>query len=375
MIRPAAQAISQLHGEKMGTQTISVTLHEPRKLRPEKLMERELNAEPTSYGRRVTTPRGPASPFRDGKRGKREDVDVNGARDTIRTLSPASRRVALGHRISSFVRRYMIQHGIPDEYLEPAVKALVRQDLALIPLLHDFSALEAKMAETLSVLQDDPENAINLCVNLPARAEMVIGNEASPKMDITDKQTSLRTEVKRMSPDEIDDVVPVMLRMMEPRDIDRCLENDSFLARRYNTAKKELNRRQESFDTDDTGRSSPVQPDTPAGRINLNGRSPEVTSLAPLAIDGLTISKFALMTVHEMTHHLEGSQGAEIYEKLNIPFPGSVERDINEAFKSATLCKTVLQRKLDITHRIVQACEVSSAWAYDFRLTVIRLAV
>lgn len=73
--------------------------------------------------------------------------------DIIRSYTPVSRKAALDQRVRPVVKAYVQVHKIPDFYLEPTIKALADDDLALIPLLHDHEGLVAKIAETISDLQ------------------------------------------------------------------------------------------------------------------------------------------------------------------------------------------------------------------------------
>lgn len=60
--RVAAHAIATMNGTMVGKQVISVTLHEPRKVRPEKLAERRASISPVAYGRSKVISRRSSSP-------------------------------------------------------------------------------------------------------------------------------------------------------------------------------------------------------------------------------------------------------------------------------------------------------------------------
>ena len=59
-----------MDGQTIGKAIIAVTLHEPRKLRPEKIVERRANGVPTMYGRKAPGVRRSTSPQRTDRRGR-----------------------------------------------------------------------------------------------------------------------------------------------------------------------------------------------------------------------------------------------------------------------------------------------------------------
>jgi hypothetical protein len=70
--RAAAHAINVMNNTKVGKQIISVTLHEPRKLRPEKIAERIAQGVPMGFGRNGSGlgTRRSSSPIRTDRRGR-----------------------------------------------------------------------------------------------------------------------------------------------------------------------------------------------------------------------------------------------------------------------------------------------------------------
>ncbi len=72
MFISASHAIRTMNGTVVGSQTISVTLHEPRKIRPEKLAERQAMETSVHYGRQGHMSRRSASPIRTDRRGRSE---------------------------------------------------------------------------------------------------------------------------------------------------------------------------------------------------------------------------------------------------------------------------------------------------------------
>jgi hypothetical protein len=72
----AAHAITEMDGRQVGSQSIAVTLHEPRKLRPEKVAERGAHSRPLGRLNGLVNRRS-SSPLR----GMRRPRDVSSMRD------------------------------------------------------------------------------------------------------------------------------------------------------------------------------------------------------------------------------------------------------------------------------------------------------
>lgn len=82
------------------------------------------------------------------------------------------------------VETYVRVHKVPAFYLEPTIKALANEDLALIPLLHDHEGLVAKIAETMSDLQIEFDVA-------KAASKAAVPPPASSSAEITPEEVSI----------------------------------------------------------------------------------------------------------------------------------------------------------------------------------------
>lgn len=201
----AARAIQELNGCKLGKQQIFLTLHEPKKIRPEKTAEMMASGSPIAHGRpngRLNrSPAGRLGPIAIPVEDKASPPWAPGAddqspatMDIIRSYTPVSRKAALDQRVRPVVKTYVQVHKIPDFYFEPTIKALADDDLALIPLLHDHEGLVAKIAETISDLQIEFDVA-----KAAAAAASQTPNTSS---DLTSQEVSTPTESELSPPPE-----------------------------------------------------------------------------------------------------------------------------------------------------------------------------
>ncbi|WRT67117.1 uncharacterized protein IL334_004083 [Kwoniella shivajii] len=154
----AASAIALMHNQKVGRNYLSVTLHEPRKLRPEKIAERVAQGLPTSLGRQsAALPRRSMSPVRTDRIGRgrklHEDVPKTlSTTDQFRSLSPDSRKITLSKQIAHKVRSYAEVNSRPDEHFGIALDSLVQQDLSIIPLLDNNEQLQSRIRNAFTVI-------------------------------------------------------------------------------------------------------------------------------------------------------------------------------------------------------------------------------
>ena len=226
---------------------------------------------------------------------------------------------------------------VPEGLVDPAVKALVEHDLALIPLLHDREQLDSKIAETLSVLQDDAE----LNYNLVHLSGMPLG----PALV---EHARLRAEVERIDPMEVDELMPIFLEFLSPAALQHCVENRSFLASRYNVAKKELIRRQEELHTVDATRTT-TKATTEATSNNVNR----------ISTDDINIDKLASLPVRQMISNVSDEEGEVVLIKLGVNGPDSEAMSTMRTWSGKMMTKPIRERRKEIAKQLVKKLEVS----------------
>lgn len=86
-----------MNGTRVGGQIVSVTLHEPRKLRPEKVAERRALDVSMGYGRQAIPNRRSSSPVRTDRRG-RTDISSDEPKASRDSFGLAMADVAVGSR-------------------------------------------------------------------------------------------------------------------------------------------------------------------------------------------------------------------------------------------------------------------------------------
>jgi len=343
-----------LDGTKLGRNMIAVTLHEPRKLRPEKIAERIVSAPgPSAYGRarRSHSPMG----FRRGTQQPREpqvrmcfsalgSPQPPAVTDQIRSLSPVSRKTALVKRVTPIVQRYAQVHSVPEGYCQPTISALANHDLALIPLLHDTAALNAKIAETVTVLQGDPELDINLGVSRPQRLHPPTKAEIG----------LVREEVVKIDPVDVDAVMPILMRNMRGGDVQLCLDSRAALAGRYNAAKRILLSERGEEVNAEVEADAPETPPPPSG--------PVVALFERITLSSATIERLSALPSADIMSNLQGSEGDNLLGKLGLSKPSAKDKNLNEAWTRKTLPKAPVERKAEMANMLAKKVEVN-IWA------------
>nr|XP_019042715.1 hypothetical protein I302_08421 [Kwoniella bestiolae CBS 10118]OCF21645.1 hypothetical protein I302_08421 [Kwoniella bestiolae CBS 10118] len=337
----AANAIARLHDQKLGRSTISVTLHEPRKLRPEKIAERVAHGLPVAYGRQSSSlPRRSMSPVRTDRvgRGRQpcvEEPRAPGTTDEIRSLSPTSRKLALAKRIASRVRDHARTNSISSTLVEPTIKALAKQDLALVPLLHDKPQLDIRIAECFAAIQSDPLESL------------VSSRTRTPKVEVerpTDQDLiKLREEVGKIDPLNVDAIVPIMLEMLSPSEWG-TIWTHSRVAKKYGLAKQILDKKEE---------------ERTAGGIKeerrLETRSASTLDAPPMEEEGglvpledLTIPSLCSLPAQQIMLNLHSENGLKILSTLGVIEASSVEKANNATWVDKVMSKSKVERGVEL---------------------------
>ncbi|ODO03428.1 hypothetical protein L198_02275 [Cryptococcus wingfieldii CBS 7118] len=156
-----------MNNKPFGRQTLCVTLHEPRKLRPDKIAERAALGQSTRSFSNPTTAPSSVSPTRAGERRssftshliQSTSSPPPGAypepTDDIRLLSPADRATALHRRLSARIRQYTKKCQVESKWVESVVERLMPMDLALVPLLYNRWEMDEKIKEALAAVQEE----------------------------------------------------------------------------------------------------------------------------------------------------------------------------------------------------------------------------
>lgn len=307
----AACAVKAMNGTQFGRQILSVTLHEPRKLRPEKIAERIAQG---LIHRQAVSPhlaRRSSSPIKSRRSFREINIcdHFNNSEpcDDIRLLSPESRKEVLEKRLIARVRVYAKKRSVSEEMIQPIVNSLLPSDLALIPLLRNRTQLDNRIAETLSSIQEVPE--------VPSAAQR------PTESDIDD----LRVQIEKIDPDDAEHVMRVLMDLLTAEDWERGLGNKAGVAIKYGKAKrlllKERNERQKKSN-DDTNDEHAVAGDPVFGTGLSNEQEP---TMVPL--ETITLPLLASLSAKEVVRNLSSSNGSCILLKLGLKAPSDQEKN------------------------------------------------
>ncbi len=225
----------------------------------------------------------------------------------------------------------------------------------MIPLLHDHDQLDAKIAETLGVLQDDPDLNMDLGIVQPGRYPSL--SRPTPEVE-----ARLRAEIKRIDPLEADAIMRILLANLSIDEVQHSLANKNFLNSKYTSAKKEIIRRQENqhaaqLASDIFGPSvgdEVVQPDPP--------REPAFRSpppLEPIPIEAVDLDSLARLPTRDIVTHLSGPIGDAILFKLEIARPDSREEAAIARWTQRVMTKPQSAKKSEIATQIIKKLDVS----------------
>ncbi|WWC69489.1 uncharacterized protein I206_103430 [Kwoniella pini CBS 10737] len=364
----AANAIAEMHGQKLGQRIISVALHQPRKLRPEKIAERALYGSPMTFGRQsCSMPRRSTSPDRTARTGRGRHSLVEEPRhhriaDEIRSLSPSSRKRALAKQIHPRASSYAREKSIAHEYVEKAVQLLASQDLSLIPLLHDKTQLDIRVAEAFvylsseTVKEESDKDQITTEIIRPTNQDLV----------------NLRAEIIKMDPINVNDIMPIIIEMLTEQDWETIWDQHR-IARKYGLAKQQLDK-----DTEKTDKSVPEQVEVKApepqavdtqeiSEQSINGNS--LVSLEDLNLDLL-----ASLPSKQILLNLESEIGNKVLELLGIAEPAPTRITNNRDWISKVMKKDKVARGIEIASALGKLIE-SDTLKRSQRIKVIKALI
>ncbi|OCF45496.1 hypothetical protein I317_00744 [Kwoniella heveanensis CBS 569] len=353
----AAKAINTFHDTVVGKSRISVTLHEPRKLRSEKMVERSDVGLPSSFGRHPAgAPRRSMSPVRNERMGRRRSAEPSAtgpnSTENLRLLSPGSRKTALIARVSSRVRMYAQTNEVEKDQVEPVIEALVKLDLSLIPLLHDRPQLDQKIGQAFEQLH----------IVKPAEAESDLSKDlnfspaplssAYSKLRPTDAElVQLREEVEKIDPANVNEIIPVILEMLDPADWDKLWVNAG-VAKKYGEAKLLLASQEDrtQVNTSDEDQLAKVievaKPSNDSDQIADLDSTRQDDSAIPL--EGLTIASLAVHPANTIIGHLQGKNGPAIHQQLGLVEPTNSEKNGMESWLSKVMKKSKVERGVEV---------------------------
>lgn len=301
-----------MNGTQFGRQVLSVTLHEPRKLRPEKIAERVAQG----LIHRQASPIKSRRSFREMSTCDRPNNSE--PLDDIRLLSPESRKAVLEKRLIARVRVYAKKRSVSEEMIQPIVNSLLPSDLALIPLLHNRTQLDNRIAETLFSIQEVPE--------MPAAAPR------PTKRDID----NLCIQIQKIDPDDVEHVMRILLDLLKMEDWEKVLGSKAEVAIKYGEAKrlvlKERSERQKESNEDVHDKDAVV--DDP---ISETGLSDERDVTIPL--ETITVPLLASLSAKEIVRNLSSSYGSRILLKLGLKAPSEQEKNTLLAWRTRVASK------------------------------------
>ncbi|WVQ78120.1 hypothetical protein IAT38_000201 [Cryptococcus sp. DSM 104549] len=365
----ATAAITAMNNVQFGSQTLAVTHHEPRKLRPEKIAERAaaggggpvgLHRTPAPvHLRRSTSPlRGAA-----GGRGVRksrsglEEPKAPGTTDEIRLLSPPSRKLALEKRVTARVRHFARKHNLPEGQVHSAVGEIVKGDLEVIPLLYNRGEMEEKIREVVEGLhggRGGEAGVVSLGSPVPDSPSTHLTNSTSTPAPTTAPRPTesdishLRTQIEKIDPLDADDVMRVLLRTLTPKDWESGeLGSKTGVAVRYGGAKKvvlkEREREGKRVGAGPTGEEK--------GKSLLSEKaatgSDEQATLESIPLEDLTIPYLASLPAHLIISHLSGPRGPQIKQHLGLTEP-TKQLMSSMSWVGRAMAKGPVERKRDI---------------------------
>ncbi|KIR38087.1 hypothetical protein I307_05029 [Cryptococcus deuterogattii 99/473] len=308
----AACAVKAMNGTQFGRQVLSVTLHEPRKLRPEKIAERVAQG----LIHRQASPIKSRRSFREMSTCDRPNNSE--PLDDIRLLSPESRKAVLEKRLIARVRVYAKKRSVSEGMIQPIVNSLLPSDLALISLLHNRTQLDNRIAETLFSIQEVPE--------MPAAAPR------PTKRDID----NLCIQIQKIDPDDVEHVMRILLDLLKMEDWEMVLGSKAEVVIKYGEAKrlvlKERSERQKESNEDVHDKDAVV--DDP---ISETGLSDERDVTIPL--ETVTVPLLASLSAKEIVRNLSSSYGSRILLKLGLKAPSEQEKNTLLAWRTRVASK------------------------------------
>ncbi|WVQ98700.1 hypothetical protein IAU59_005831 [Kwoniella sp. CBS 9459] len=367
----AAEAISIFHDTVVGKSRISVTLHEPRKLRSEKMAERYVFGSPTTPGRQsVGAPRRSMSPVRTGRLGRGKSTEdgatVPQSIESIRLLSPDSRRTALTDRVASRVHAYARTKEVDADQIEPVIQALVKLDLSLIPLLHDRPQLDQKIAEAFGQLHIDEYTKAS--VNSPEESTSAPSSVTPPPFSelrpTNAELVRLRGEIEAIDPVYVHDLMPILLEMLDSADWDELWLNAG-VAKKYGEAKKILAATEDRTQVNTPNEEEPLAkvlevPEQPSSTEAVESSNRNINDDAAILLEGLTISSFAAYPARAIIDNLDSENGPAIYQKLGLIAPSAGERNSLESWLAKVMKKGKVERGVEIASLLGKKIDIDT---------------
>lgn len=306
-----------MNGTQFGRQVLSVTLHEPRKLRPEKIAERvaqgliHRQAVPPHLARRSSSPIKSRRSLREMSTCDRPNNSE--PLDDIRLLSPESRKAVLENRLIARVRIYAKKRSVSEEMIQPIVNSLLPSDLALIPLLHNRTQLDNRIAETLFSIQEVPE---------------------MPAADL-----------------------------LKMKDWEKVLGSKAEVAIKYGEAKrlllKERGERQKESNDDVNDQEAVV--DDPISKIGLFDE-PDVT----IPLETITVRLLASLSAKEIVRNLSSSYGSRILLKLGVEAPSEQEKNSLLAWRTKVASKGKVIMRAEIVGMLERQAVVRTIMSQNY---------
>ncbi|WVR09791.1 hypothetical protein IAU60_006867 [Kwoniella sp. DSM 27419] len=329
----AARAIEIMHDSVIGRSRVSVTLHEPRRLRMEKLGERQgqnrQHSAPVAFGRRSM------SPIRPDNRSERKYWDGSSKpEDTtgdIRSLAPDERKKVLTERFAAQIKAYAQANRIAEDKIVAATEVLVAHDLALVSVLHDHHRLDEMIVEAFAVVQSG-------CPADTSTTPLALGHETPSQDEDPDKQDdcqvkseqviSLREKISQIDPDNAEVIMAVLLGLLQPDDW-ATTWTDSKAATWYGKAKREL-ATLTSADTDVRNGSEITSADeaeiTPTAPVDKQTAASGDLNPPHLERTDLKIDTLAALPAGDILRHLSGQSSQDIMSTLGLVPPESEAR-------------------------------------------------
>ncbi|KAK8869837.1 hypothetical protein IAR55_000405 [Kwoniella newhampshirensis] len=361
----AANAIQVMNGTTVGSQQISVTLHEPRKLRPEKIAEKAVHGLPTTLGRHdPSAPRRSMSPIRTFKTGRSrrpQGVERKSASTTedLRLLSPNSHKSALKKRIRGEVRTYLKIQAAPEQFTERIVNALLHHDLELIPMLYNREQLEARMAEALGVVSNQADDAVADSADLVSvspnlhKGHIANSLSSSQARPTSADVATLREEIEKIDPVNVEEVTSILKDTVKAAEWAERLGSKSNVALQYGVAMRILQSRRAEADTNTAREAKPEEFDRDQDEHDpkLKTYSPDTdlndSTKGSLPLEDITLPSLAVLSAKQIMKHIV-EQGPNLLDHSGIVEPTPAERSNLSEWKMRLTNKTAVERKGEI---------------------------
>nr|ODN81175.1 hypothetical protein L203_05681 [Cryptococcus depauperatus CBS 7841] len=321
----AANAIKAMNGAEFGSQILSVTLHEPRKLRPEKIAERaQSNPMSPTYRKTPSNRLGCRSSdsikqYKSLSHLRSDDtILISEPADDISLLSPASRKLALSKKLIARVKHYVKKNSMSDDLVEPVVNALLPSDIALLPFLHNRWDMDKCIEETLAAIREDSETDQTHVIPIQRPTEEDLSN--------------LRTQIDKIDPINCKEVMNVLLEILDPEDWENELSTKVGVAIKYGTAKKILSKRQ---DEAEKGTDLEKNDENALMLANSNPQADVSSETLParVPLDEISLPLLASLSAMSIIFNLSGGEGRRALERLNLKPPSEYEQQNLAIFK------------------------------------------